>query len=303
MAKKSKKSKKPVLAEKPLMDLRTDDVAAAFSPVRGERAFRPERALQLGYVDFGEDHTGPEVGTSYPVVSASSQSVGRVPFPKADYRRLQLDLSDLFVDGLPGFSSKRNKGLLKVQASTKNPHDLSGSMTDAAFVTEFSAKDSSYAPAFPCRGAIRNILFQDWVTLSFELYELDSKASKHLGKVKRVLEEIPDIKSLDVLKGFPYLNLTTQLFQGIINTFGKDADDPPWGELPILALEPTPGGAFLRTGIYFLAEKQTSKGKPVELDSLEYKDGQIRSKLEKRLPNHLLFGVSVVTHEGEGPER
>ena len=49
--------KKKELAE---MKLRPTDASAAFSPDRGERSFQPERALQLGYVDLGDDHPRPE---------------------------------------------------------------------------------------------------------------------------------------------------------------------------------------------------------------------------------------------------
>lgn len=287
------------MAKTPKMTLRPTDTAAAFSPERGERSFRPERALQLGFVDLGEDHPRPEAGIAYEVVSASSQRVGRVPFPMTDYRRLHLDLYEFYVDDLPDFLSKKNEGLLKIQASTKNPQDLAGSMTEAAFVTEFRAKDGAYAPSFLFRGVFRNILLQEWVTLSFELYELDSDASEYYAKIKGVIENVPEIKNLDILKGIPYLNLATQLFDGIITTFGRNADDHLWGELPILEVQPTPGGAFLRTGIYILAEKMTSSGKLIELGDLQYKDGLVFRKKGKKLPNHLLFGVSLVEHGEE----
>jgi hypothetical protein len=282
------------------LKLETTDAAAAFSPERGERAFRPERALQLGFVDLGPDHPRPEAGVAYEIVSASAQRVGNVPYPRTVYRRLHLDLYEFYVDDLPDFLSKKNEGLLKVQASTKNPQDLAGSMTDAAFVTEFRAKDRSYAPTFLYRGVFRNVLLQDWVTLSFELYELDSDASEYFAKIKGVIDEVPEIKNLDILKGVPYLNLATQLFDGIITTFGKNADDHLWGELPILEIQPTPGGAFLRTGIYVLAEKMTSKGKLIELGALQYRDGHVERKGgKKRLPNHLLFGASLMEYGEE----
>jgi len=257
--------------------------------------------MQLGVVDLGEDHPRPEAGVVYEVVSASSKRVGRIPVPKSSYRRLHLDLYEFYVDDLPDFLSKKNEGLLKIQASTKNPQDLGGSMTDAAFVSEFKAKDGSYAPTFLYRGVFRNVVFQGWVTLSFELYELDSDASEYYGKIKGVIDNVPEIKNLDILKGIPYLNLATQLFDGIITTFGRNADDHLWGELPTLEVQPTPGGAFLRTGIYLLAEKTASNGKLIELSDLQYKDGRIERKTGKKLPNHLLFGMSLVEHpEGKG---
>ena len=128
---------------------------------------------------------------------------------------------------------------------------------------------------------------------------MDSDASEYYGKIKEVIEEVPEIKNLDVLKGIPYLNLATQLFDGIITTFGKNADDHLWGELPILEVQPTPGGAFLRTGIYLLAEKLHSGKKLIELSDLQYTDGGVHRKKGKKLPNHLLFGMSLVEHREE----
>ncbi len=284
------------MAKKSAMTLKATDAAGGFSPERGERSFRPERALQLGYVDLGEDHPRPEAGKAYEVISASSKGVGEVPFPRSDFKRMHLDLYEFYVDDLPDFLSKRNEGLLRIQASTKNPLDLAGSMTDAAFVTEFAAKDGMYAPSFLYRGVFRNLLIQDWVTLSFQLFEIDSDALKYYDKVKGVVANVPEIKNLDILKGISYLNLATQLFDGIIQAFGRNADDHLWGELPILEVQPTPGGAFLRTGIYLLGEKLNSAGKLVELSDLEYKDGRVQSKKGRKLPNHLLFGASLVEH-------
>ena len=190
-----------LMAKLPEMKLQATDAAAAFSPLRGERDFRPERALQLGFVDLAEDHPRPEAGKSYEIVSASSKRVGEVPFPDSEIRRMHLDLYEFYVQDLPDFLSSRNEGMLKVQGSTKNPQDLSGAMTDAAFVAEFSAKDGSYAPGFLHRGVFRNLLVQDWVTLSFELYELDSDASKYYGKIRGVIDGVPEIQSLRYSEG------------------------------------------------------------------------------------------------------
>ena len=96
---------------------------------------------------------------------------------------------------------------------------------------------------------------------------------------------------------FLTLSLAAQLFEGVINEFSRNPDHHLWGELPILDVNPRPGGAFLRTGIYLLSERLNGKKKPVELDRLGYQDGKIHRKKGKRLPNHLLFGVSLEEHE------
>ena len=91
------------MAKKPKLSLLPTDAAAAFSPERGERSFRPERALQLGYVDLGEDHPRPVAKEAYGVVSAASQQVGQVSFPRSDFRRMHLDVYEFYVDDLPDF--------------------------------------------------------------------------------------------------------------------------------------------------------------------------------------------------------
>lgn len=41
----------------------------------------PERGLQLGYVQLGDDHPRPRAGKTYPIVPASSEAVGAVSVP------------------------------------------------------------------------------------------------------------------------------------------------------------------------------------------------------------------------------
>ncbi len=189
-------------------------------------AFAPDRALQLGYVHLGADHPRPRTGQEYSVISASSEEVETVAAPQSTYRRLHLDLYSFFVDDMPDFASRNNEGMLKVQVSTKNSQNLDGSTFDASFGTEFRDHDGSYAPTFLFRGVFRNVILQDWINLKVELHELDTDASVYYQKIKGVIEKVPEVKSLDILKGIPYLNLATQLFDGIITTFGRNLDDP-----------------------------------------------------------------------------
>jgi hypothetical protein len=148
------------------------------------------------------------------------------------------------------------------------------------------------------RGVFRNVLFREWINLRLNLYELDTDAEVYFKKIKSVIDGVPEIKNLDVLKGIPYLNLATQLFEGLITTFGKNPDDRIWGEIPILELNPTPGGAFLRTGIYVLFETVNSLGRSISVEHLKYKDGKLAGTdvPSQRLPNHLLFGTRVTEH-------
>lgn len=213
---------KAVVAKQAKVSTVSFDAATAFET--GLTA-GPERVLQLGYVQLGDDHPRPRAGKTYPIVPASSEAVGAVWVPTTQFRRMHLDLYEFFIDDMPDtFIAPNNEGLLKVEVSTKNPQDLNGSTFDAAFVTEFRGADGTYAPSFLYRGVFRNILLQDWVNIKFELYELDTDASEYYARIKRVINKVPEIKNLDILKGIPYLNLASQLFDGIITTFGRNPD-------------------------------------------------------------------------------
>lgn len=286
------------VGEKVATDIRVSsfDSSASFGESRTMAAVAPERALQLGYVVLGDDHPRPKTGKDYAVTVASSEVVASVTYPSTAFRRVHLDMFELFIDDMPDFLSRDNEGLLRVQVSTKDPQNLEGSMFDASFVTEFKGRDNAYAPTFLYRGVFRNILLQDWINLKVELFEMDTDASEYYAKIKGVIDKVPEIKELDILKGIPYLNLASRLFDGIITTFGRNPDDHLWGELPILEVQPTPGGAFLRTGIYVLAEKLNSRGEEIRVDRIAYRDGKIRHLDNMRLSTHLIMGLSLVEH-------
>ena len=228
----------------------------------------PERPLQLGFVDLVGD-SRPKRDTAYDVISASSAKLEDLYYPQeAGFRRLNLDLYSFYVENLPDFTGK-NEGMIKLQVNTRNPQDLAESPSDVTSVTEFKVEDGHYAPAFLYRGVFRNVIFQEWINLKIDLYELDTDAAEYYKRIKSVIDGVPEIKNLDVLAGIPYLNVATKLFDGIIKTFGKNPDDHIWGEFPTLELDPVVGGAFLRNGIYILYEQKTHKSKKeIPIDSL-----------------------------------
>ena len=45
---------------------------------------------------------------------------------------------------------------------------------------------------------------------------MDKGADEYYERIKGVIDGVPEIKELDILKGIPYLNLATKLFDGII---------------------------------------------------------------------------------------
>lgn len=265
-----------------------------------------QRPVRLGFVDLSGD-SRPKRDEAYDLVPASGAKLEGLPFPEeADYRRLGLDLYSFYVENLPDFTSS-NEGMIKIQVNTRNPQDLSESPMDATFVTEFEVRDGHYAPTFLSRGVFRNVLFQEWINLKVDLFELDADASAYYEKVKGLIDGVPEIKSLDVLAGIPYLHVATKLFDGIIRTFGKNPDDHIWGEFPTLELNPIIGGAFLRNGIYVLFEqcinegkksRGKNKGKEVPIESLGYRNSEvfIKDEFDLEPPNHLILGIRIRPH-------
>ncbi len=260
---------------------------------------RPDRAIDLGFVDLlAKGHTRPKKDEEYDLITASSDALADLPTPTTPYKRLDLDLYEFYSADLPDIWGA-NEGLVKVSVDTRDPQEIEGNPATAAFATEFDVSDRDYAPRFLYRGVFRNVLFEEWVNLGFDLYEIDTDASVYYDKIKGVIDGVPEIKNLDVLKGIPYLNLATNLFDGIIRTFGKNPDDHLWGEIPILEVDPLVGGAFLRTGIYVLFER-SSGGSAVGVSSFRYLNGRLIPKNGARLSNHLIIGLRVRGYkEGE----
>ncbi len=256
---------------------------------------RPTRAVDLGFVDLQGD-VRPQAGKTYPIVSAASDRLALLAYPQTRHRLMNLDVYSFFVDSLPDFWLTTGEGLLKIQASTRDPQNLSSQPADVSFATEFEAKARSYAPSFLFRGVYRNLVIRDGINLRFDLFELDTDTVEYYNKIKQVIDKVPEIKALDVLNGIPYLSLATKLFDGIITTFGRNPDDHVWGELPTVDLEPTAGGAFLRDGIYVLFEIQNSKREQLAVTDLQFRDGRIATGpgIGKLLPNHLIFGAKLL---------
>lgn len=259
----------------------------------------PERPVALGFVDLkGGKH--PKPNKAYDIIEASSARLEDLPYPKdTEFRRLSLDLNNFYVEDLPDFTSK-NEGMMRLQINTRNPQDLAEIPTDMTFVSKFEVKDKSYAPSFLYRGVFRNVLFREWINLRIDLFELDTDANVYYDKIRSVIDGVPEIRNLDVLAGISYVGVASKLFEGIVRTFGKNPDDHIWGEFPTLQLIPVVGGAFLRSGIYVLFEKKSiKKKKKVPVKYLEYKNGEVHVKKDKKvdLPNHLLFGVLIQAHK------
>jgi len=253
------------------------------------------KAVDLGFINLRNDRR-PKRNQFYEVLSASAGQIESIPFPDdTEFKRLNLDLYSLYIDNLPDFTRK-NEGLLKIGINTRDPQNLENSPNDASVATHFRVKDKNYAPSFLYKALYRNILFRDWINLKIDLFELDKGADEYYKKIKGSLDNVPEIKNLDILKGIPYLNIATSLFEGLIKTFGKNPDDHIWSEVPVLELYPTPLGAFLRNGIYVLFQKTNSAKQSVSISDLKFVDNKVVSDT-KEIPNHLIFGLNIRNHK------
>ena len=258
----------------------------------------PQKALHLGFVDLGND-SRPMSDKTYPIVSASAAALEKLNIPATNFKRLNLDVICFFNDNMPDFLGGQKEGLFKVSVNTRDPQNLTNAENDITVATDFVVRDGQYAPGFLHKGVFRNVIFSEWVNLKFDLYELDTDADVYFDKIKNVINGVPEIKNLNVLNGIPYLNLATKLFEGIIRTFGKNADDHIWGEIPILEITPTIGGAFLRSGIYVIFQKTNSKKEEVKVDNILFRNTalEVKNGSLKRLPNHLMFSVVLQQHQ------
>lgn len=259
----------------------------------------PIRALQLGFVDLQGD-IRPKRNKRYPIVMASDESLANLPVPETKFKKLKIDLFEFYVDDLPDFWSKENEGLIKISINTRDPQNLEGADKDATLATNFIVKDKAYAPSFLYRGVFRNVLFEDFINLKFDLYELDTDADVYYKKIKSVINGVPEMRNLDVLKGIPYLNLATQMFESIVNVFGKNPNDHIWGEIPILDINPIVGGAFLRDGVYVMFENKNSKKQKLNVSDLEYLNGKVvlkKGTSKKGLSNHLIYGIGMSSYK------
>lgn len=260
---------------------------------------RPSRAVMLGFIDIANaGHTRPQHDYEYGILSAGSEELEKLGKPSTTNQLLDIDVFSFYSGDLPeGMFGGRNEGLMKIQAHTCFPQDRTGKEAVASWVKEFDVDDDTYAPGFLYGGVFRNILISGLANLSFELYEMDKDAAAYYSRFRAVVDKVPEIKSLDVLKGLPYLSLATNLFNGVVEVFGKNPDDHIWGEIPLLELDPLIGGAFLRDGIYLIIEAQRKDYKTI-FEDLRYRNGRIYSQSGARLGAHLTFGLRLKEYHG-----
>lgn len=66
------------------------------------------------------------------------------------------------------------------------------------------------------------MFFRDFVNLRISLVELDCKIIERYNDVKNLINGVDGFKGMDVLNGIPFLNLASQIFDGMIKIFGSN---------------------------------------------------------------------------------
>ena len=263
----------------------------AFSPLDLNKS--NQNALLLGFVDTtnqSDDENQP-----LPIIPASSKKIGTIPVTNTALKTLNLETLAFYNDHMPDFFGGTKEGIFKVSINTRNPQVPTDGQQDVTMAVNFKVKDGNYAQGFLHRGLFRNVLITDFINLRFDLYEVDKDAVVYYEKVKNVVDSVPEMRTLDIASGIPYLNLATKLFEGIIKTFGKNANDQVWDEMPQLEVSASTGGAFLRSGIYVIFEQKNSKNEAVSYEDLIFKNNllQINGNKISRMSNHLLLRVTI----------
>lgn len=262
------------------------------------------RPISLGFVDLKND-TSPKPGSKYQLVDVASDTVGKLPVPPTEIKSVQIRLLNMFIEDLPDFSNN-NESLLKIKAHTRTRNktkELTANKEDLSFSLDFNVKDGSTAPGFLQRVVFRNMLINQFLELELDLVELDKHLKDGYSKVMKIVTD-SGLENIDAINSIPYIKVATKLFDGIITTFGKNADDKVWSEVPSLDFAPGPGGAFLRSGIYVLFEsksiynqrgKKRKPGKKMPISKLEYKDREISHSTDPNWPisNYLIFMIDV----------
>lgn len=254
---------------------------------------RQAKVIDLAFVDLGQD-SHPQTNKSYPLISASDIKMSKIAVPDSIYKRVNVNLFEFYVDNLPDLT-KNNEGLFKLATETRNEKNLGGTI-GIMHTHSFSAKDRSYAQNFLYHNVLKNVLIEEDLRLEIELIEVDQGVQNGYKNMKQVVDKVPQLKTLDVINGIPYLGLATSLFEGVIDVFGKQTDDLVWGEQPMLSIDPMPGAAFLRSGIYILYERENSKGEAIDISQFVMRNRRLvksKNSTLKRMPTHLIFGIQI----------
>jgi|GEM_PF-818136 len=220
-----------------------------------------QRAVKIGFIDYDGAVNSPESPTAIPVVSAVDPSVGELSVPDTTKKTLDLTLKHLWIEQLPEWRwDKRYEGLLSLSIDTLDPQEQKQTTTIISNAVEFSCKRNRVAPGLVARGMFGGVLIERKVNLSIDLVEIDKGFAGKYQEITSIIDGVEEIKTLDVLKGIPYLGVVSGLVKGAVEVFGKGSNDIVWSSIPTLSIDPPAGQPFLRSGMYVVFEERNIKG-------------------------------------------
>jgi hypothetical protein len=252
-----------------------------------------EASLQFGFIDLAGSHA-PKAGVEYSVLDAFDDEIESAPVGRgcgADDvgYLLTLQILTLWIDDLPDIG-RVNEGVLKLTGRTRavdSPEDK----IDVSNSLDFRVRDNTRAGVDFNLG-FTNLLIKNRLVLGFDLIELDKDASLYYQKVKDAID--PDLgkQVMDLAKSVPYLELATKLVDGLIQAFGKNANDPVWASSPMFAVRPAIGAPYLRSGIYVVYEDTPGDLPPRDLGYVNR--SLVYAGTGAKIPrNNLAFAVQI----------
>ncbi len=248
----------------------------------------------LALVDLGDD-LHPRADRRYPLLAADDARLAMVPTPEARVKRADVVLLGLYLHELPDFAAE-SEAMLLLRVHSRDPDDLKGKEA-LSTVVPFGVTARGLAAGTGNRVVFRNLVFQDSLELAVRLVEVDPAVRVEYERARALLGGIEPLAVLDPFLGMPLAVVATRLAERMVENFGGAADRL-WGQvdratLPVLDVEPGPGGAFLRSGIYVAYERSGAHG-PVAVRDLAFEDGRVLASDGQAPPcNCLAFGLRL----------
>jgi hypothetical protein len=255
-------------------------------------------ALSYAFVDFAEDR-GPRSGTTYGCISATDPGMADHPICadpacKEGAFSVLVQVLTLWIHDMPDLWH-RNEGVLKLSGATRR-RDRPDEKLDVAVSLDFGVRDGRRAGVEYQLG-FDGLLIKNQLTLGFKLVELDKDPAKYYQQLKDAIGPASGKELLAMAKGVPYLELATQIADGLLKAFGKNANDAIWASTPMFAVSPAPGAPYLRSGVYVAYENERGDINP---ETLSYKDERVRhaDTAEPIKRNYLVFSIALTSPEG-----
>jgi len=247
------------------------------------------KRVKMAYVLKGKKGEKPDI------ISATDKRIMDVDYPTPVKKRgvemtsLDFAILSFYVHNLPDF--RGNEVMLKVSMNSRDDEN-SDNKENFSTVMEFNVKDQSFAGGFYSRLVFRNVYFRNDVELGVQLKELDRKINKWYPKVKKVIDDIGGIDSIDFVQNLPYSKMITKFSDSVFEQLSdENFDDDVWDTIPTMSLSPFEGGVILRPGIYIMYQPVSKTNTQISHKDFIYKDGEVEmvTNEDKSRTNYIVF--------------